>query len=122
LRVGIHFTKSEEAIGDEANLATGWGGNQANVAAVVAKGAGDGNTADGSHLGKRIYQTLILALLEGRCRGNFHIFLSLLLYMRIQRVKLRRVFYPFHRSLLVLAPVAGVWPFSEVSPARATDD
>src|SRR5208337_3753381 len=65
LRVVINFTEPEQAVGDEANLATCWSGNQANVTEVVANGSGDCNTADGLHLGQGIHQSLVLAFFEG---------------------------------------------------------
>jgi len=63
--VVIMLTESDKAVRDEANLATRWSGNQANVTEVISNGAGDGNATDGFHLGKRIYQALILTLFEG---------------------------------------------------------
>ena len=65
LGVVISFTESEQSVGNKANLASCWSGNQANETEVVANCAGDGNTADGLHLGKRIYQPFVLALREG---------------------------------------------------------
>ncbi len=65
LGLAIHFTESKQTVGDEANLATCRSRNQANETEVVAKRAGDGNAADGLHLGEGIYQTLTLPLLEG---------------------------------------------------------
>src|SRR4029077_4040262 len=59
------FTESEQTVRHEPNLAAGFRGDQANVTEVVANCAGDGNATHGLHLGKRIHQALILALLKG---------------------------------------------------------
>src|SRR5271165_2432796 len=54
--VGINFTEAKHAIADEPNLETRVGGDQTNVAEVVTESAGDGDAADGPHLGESIDQ------------------------------------------------------------------
>src|ERR1700720_3721954 len=60
LRVPINFTESEQAVGDEANLATSRSRYHLDETEVVAKCAGDRYTAHSFHLGERIDQSLIL--------------------------------------------------------------
>src|SRR5580704_4564009 len=55
LGIVIMFTESKLTVGDEANLAAGFGWDQANIAQVVPYCAGYGNTTHGLHLGKGIY-------------------------------------------------------------------
>src|ERR1700741_4240676 len=65
LCIVISFTESDHAVGDKANLSARWRWDDPDETEVVANRAGDRNTADGLHLRKRIYQALILSLLEG---------------------------------------------------------
>ena len=73
MSVGIDFTKSELAVGDESNLAPGLGRNQPDVTQVIAKCSCDRNAADCRHLGERVDQSSVLALFE-RIDQNLFIF------------------------------------------------
>src|SRR5260370_40635722 len=64
LGVVVGFTESDPAVGGEPDPAASWRGNQGNVVEVIANCAGDGNAANRLHLGERVDQTLVLALLE----------------------------------------------------------
>jgi len=63
--VGVDFTETKQAVGDEANFAAGVGGNQSNVAQVIANRAGDGDAADGTHFAEGVDEALVLPLFEG---------------------------------------------------------
>jgi hypothetical protein len=63
--VGVDFAETKQTVGDEANLAAGVRGNQANVAEVVADGAGYSDASDGVHLGEGVDEALILSFFEG---------------------------------------------------------
>ena len=64
LGVVVGFTESDPAVGGEPDFAAGWRRNQGNVVEVIANCAGDGDAANRLHLGERVDQTLVLALLE----------------------------------------------------------
>src|SRR6516162_3658968 len=66
LRLGVvvRFTKSDLAVGDEANGPPSRRGNHADVREVVAQGSWNLNAANRRGFLQRIHQSLILALLE----------------------------------------------------------
>ena len=65
LGVGVDFTKAQQAIGDETNVASSGSRNHANKTNVIAESASDRTVADGLHLGEGSDETIVLSLFKG---------------------------------------------------------